>query len=116
MIAFPVRHIASTLGAILLAAGAVMPVAAQDRPTPMPDLGDDTSPITLTLSDAVRVALDQNFDLQRTRLDVRNADAQVREAWGQVMPQIDVTGGYTRNVVTANPFAGSDVTGLLLRG
>jgi outer membrane protein TolC len=116
MIAFPVRHIASTLGAILLAAGAVMPVAAQDRPTPMPDLGDDTSPITLTLSDAVRVALDQNFDLQRTRLDVRNADAQVREAWGQVMPQVDVTGGYTRNVVTANPFAGSDVTGLFAGG
>jgi outer membrane protein TolC len=116
MIAFLIRHVASTLGAILLAAGAVVPAAAQDRPTTMPGLDDDTSPITLTLNDAVRVALDQNFDLQRTRLDVRNADAQVREAWGQVMPQIDVTGGYTRNVVNANPFAGSDVTGLFAGG
>ena len=104
------------LCAALLAFGGVLPAAAQNDPPPMPALDDDTSPITLTLNDAVRVALNQNFDLQRTRLDVRNADAQVREAWGQVMPQIDVTGGYTRNIVTANPFAGSDVTGLFAGG
>lgn len=117
MIAFSVRHFASIiLGAVLLAAGVVQPAIAQDNPAPMPLLDEDTSPITLTLNDAVRVALNQNFDLKRTQLDVRNADAQVREAWGQVMPQIDVTGGYTRNVVTANPFAGSDVTGLFAGG
>lgn len=74
------------------------------------------SPVSLTLDEAIQVALNQNFDLQQTRLDVRNADAQVREAWGQVLPQIDVSGGYTRNVVTANPFAGSDVTGLFAGG
>ena len=118
MIATPIRHFAGTiLCAALLALGGASPAAAQDDPPPMPSMEEDaSSPITLTLNDAVRVALNQNFDLQRTRLDVRNANAQIREAWGQVMPQIDVTGGYTRNVVTANPFAGSDVTGLFAGG
>jgi len=96
---------------------APMGTPAQSVPDPTAVLpAGSESPVSLTLDEAIQVALDQNFDLQRTRLDVRNADAQVREAWGQVMPQIDVSGGYTRNVVTANPFAGSDVTGLFAGG
>lgn len=74
------------------------------------------APLTLTLDRAVRLALGESFELKRTRLDVRNANAQVREAWGQVMPQVDASAGYTRNVLTANPFAGSDVTGLFAGG
>ncbi|MEX0747847.1 MAG: TolC family protein, partial [Rhodothermales bacterium] len=46
------------------------------------------------------------------RLDVDNANAQVREAWGQVMPQLDVQSSYTRNLKSANPFAGSEAGGL----
>lgn len=69
-------------------------------------------PVVLTLSDAVQTALDESYALQSAELDVRDADAQVREAWGNLYPSLDVTGNYTRNVVTANPFAGSDVTGL----
>ena len=46
--------------------------------------------------------------MRGARLDVRNASAQVREAWGAVMPQVDASASYTRNIVTANPFAGSD--------
>ena len=72
--------------------------------------------LTLTVDEAIRVAMANNYDLSKTRLDVRNANAQVREAWGQVLPQVDVSSGYTRNVVTANPFAGSDVTGLFAGG
>jgi outer membrane protein TolC len=67
-------------------------------------------PLTLTLTAAVRTALEQNLDLRGAQLDVRDADAQVREAWGNLYPSLDLTGSYTRNVVTANPFAGSDVT------
>ena len=69
--------------------------------------------MVLTLDRAVSVALQNNFDVRTAELDVRLADAQVREAWGSVLPQIDVTGGYTRNVITANPFAGSDITAFL---
>lgn len=73
---------------------------------------ETTSPLPLTVEAAVKTALEQNLDLQSVDLDVRNADQQIREAWGQLYPSLDLSSGYTRNVVTANPFAGSDVTGI----
>ena len=63
--------------------------------------------LTLTLDDAVRLALENNFGLQDVMLDREMANQQVQEAWGSVYPQVDATGNFTRNVVTANPFAGS---------
>lgn len=111
------RFVGMVLCTGLLTLASAFPAAAQTDPPPMPSMDEgSSSPIPLTLNEAVRIALNQNYDLRRARLDVRNADAQVREAWGSVYPQIDVTGGYTRNVVTANPFAGSDVTGLFAGG
>jgi len=106
------------LGALLSMSG--LRVAAAQSAAGLDDAGmrsakadaSEPAPLTLTLDRAVQMALGKSFELQRTRLDVRNADAQVREAWGQVLPQIDASTGYTRNVLTANPFAGSDVTGL----
>lgn len=73
-------------------------------------------PVALSLEDAIRIARSNSYDLQDARLDVRNANAQVRQTWGRVYPQVNATGGYTRNVKTANPFAGSDVTGLFAGG
>lgn len=64
--------------------------------------------LVLTVDRAVAIALQNNYDVRGSALDVRNANAQVREAWGQVLPQVVGTGSYTRNVVTANPFAGSE--------
>jgi len=87
-------------------------VAADSTDQPILRQVTDDQPATLTINDAIRVALEKNFDVQGARLDVQNADAQVREAWGQVLPQIDVNAGYTRNVLTANPFAGSDVSAI----
>ena len=95
-----------------------MPVAGmaqENAPTPTRagsgDSGPSTDdPITLTLSEAVRTALEQNLNLRAAQLDMRDANARVREAWGNLYPALDLTGSYTRNVVTANPFAGSDVT------
>lgn len=81
------------------------PVTAQLQAPP-----DD--PVTLTLDEAIQIARVHNYTVRSTRLDVENASAQVREAWGQVMPQVDLTSSYTRNVVTANPFAGSEAGGL----
>ncbi len=86
---------------------------ALDR-SPVPIASIDTAEtLSLTLQDAVRTGLEQNHDLQSAQLDVRDADAQVREAWGNLYPSLDLTGSYTRNVVTANPFAGSDAATLL---
>lgn len=67
--------------------------------------GSDT--LTLTLDEAVRLALEKNFGLQDVKLDQETADQEVREAWGNVYPQVNATANYTRNIITAPPFAGS---------
>jgi outer membrane protein TolC len=69
-------------------------------------------PVTLTLEEALQIALVNNHVLRQTRLEVDNAEAQVREAWGQVLPQVDLQSSYTRNLKSANPFAGSDAGSL----
>ncbi len=68
--------------------------------------------IALTLDEALEIARVQNYVIQSTRLDVDNAQAQVREAWAEVLPDVSLSSSYTRNVKSANPFAGSDAGGL----
>lgn len=67
--------------------------------------------VTLTLDEAIQIALVNNYTIRSTRLDVENANAQVREAWGEVMPKVDLSSSYTRNLKSANPFAGSQAGG-----
>ena len=69
-------------------------------------------PLTLTLDEALQIALVHNYAMRFERLNVEQASAQVREAWGEVWPLIDVTSSYTRNLKSANPFAGSEAGGL----
>lgn len=95
-------------GLLLIAAATAVAAPAAAQPADAPDADRDT--LVLTLDAALDVALRANHDLRRVRLDVRNAEAQVREAWGQVFPQVDGSASYTRNVLTANPFAGSDIS------
>lgn len=91
-------------------------VAAVPARAQVPQTGDvrttTADSMTLTLEEAVRVALVRNYALRDNRLDVVDADAQIRQAWGQLYPQLSASSNYTRNVLSANPFAGSDVTGL----
>lgn len=68
--------------------------------------------ITISVNEAIEIALINNYMLRRGMLDMENADAQIREAWGSVYPQVNASGSYTRNVVSPNPFAGSDAGGL----
>jgi outer membrane protein len=70
-------------------------------------------PLVLTLREAVQTALRRNPDVRGAQLDIENAEARVQEAWGNLWPSLDLTGSYTRNVVTANPFAGSDAATLI---
>jgi outer membrane protein TolC len=51
---------------------------------------------TLTLEQAVTIAMEKNSALQEARLDVERADARVKEAWGYALPSIDISGNYTR--------------------
>lgn len=93
--------------------------SGSDPDDPAPDTSGLTeasrsgAPQVLSLRDAVQIALRENYDLRRAELDVRTARAQVKEARGSVYPRVDVSGSYTRNIVQANPFAGSDVSSFL---
>ncbi len=98
-----------TILCALLPAVLCLPARAQMMPLPLEGRGE---PITITLDEAVQIALLGNYTVRNTRLDVENAEAQVRQAWGQVMPNVNLSSSFTRNVVSANPFAGSAAGGL----
>ena len=63
--------------------------------------------LTVTLSDAVQIALLNNYALQGSRLDVAEAEQAVRAQASILYPQIAGRSNYTRHIRTANPFAGS---------
>jgi outer membrane protein len=52
----------------------------------------------ITLEDAVALALESNRELEAARLELAKAGGQVREAWGNVFPRVNVVTNYTRNV------------------
>ena len=54
--------------------------------------------VVLTLDSAVALALGQNRDVMIAEQDRYRADAQVNEAWSGALPQLSLTGTYTRNV------------------
>ncbi len=93
---------------LLLAA----PAAAQAPDSTLLRPAAERSVLSLSLDEAIQIALARAYGVRTAELDVADAQAQIREAWGQVLPSVDVSSSYTRNVVTANPFAGSDAGGL----
>lgn len=82
---------------------------AQDLET---QVSGDEGHISITVEEAIQIALVNNHMLRRGLLDIEFADSQIREAWGSVYPQVNTSGEYTRNLRTPNPFAGSDAGGL----
>jgi outer membrane protein TolC len=59
---------------------------------------------TYSLENAISVALSSNRDLQESQLSLAQADEQVREAWGSLLPQVDGTVGYQRNLAIQEVF------------
>ncbi|MDX9758362.1 MAG: TolC family protein [Bacteroidota bacterium] len=51
---------------------------------------------TLTLEDAIGIAVDRNRTLETARLEMDKADYQVREAVGTALPNISANGTYSR--------------------
>lgn len=91
---------------LLLAIWAVV----SDTPTAQAQQMQD--PLVLTLDEAIQMALVQNFALQNARLDQEDALSQIKGGWAELFPKVDLNSSYTRNVKSANPFAGSDAGGL----
>ncbi len=101
----PLRRRAWSLWTLACAAVVCLiaqPTAAQSGP----------QPVGLTLDEAIEIALIRNYMVRTVRLDVDEASALVKEGWGQVFPQVSFNTSYTRNLKTANPFAGSQAGGL----
>jgi outer membrane protein TolC len=63
--------------------------------------------ISISLQQAVQIAQEHNYALRNNQLDVQDADLQVDQTWGRVMPQVSFSSSYQRNLRTSNPFAGS---------
>lgn len=53
---------------------------------------------TLSIRDAVHIAIKQNKDLEVARLGIQKADAQVLEARGNALPSLNVGAQYNRNI------------------
>jgi outer membrane protein len=63
---------------------------------PAPLTGQISEPKTLTLEQAVQIAVERNQELAAARLEIQKSDAQVREAYGYAMPSLDLSSRYTR--------------------
>ncbi len=99
---FPVRVVC--LSAVLICMTALGQAGHADA---LARYSEDSDTLTLSLDEAVHIALENNFGMREALLDRDMAREQVREAWGNVYPHVNAMGNYTRNLVTANPFAGS---------
>jgi len=56
------------------------------------------STLVLTLSKSITIALEYNRDIQLSKQDILNSQAQIDEAYSNVWPTINVNGSYNRNI------------------
>ena len=104
--------ISLVLGALLLAFLLARPLAGQGLPgrpagpdgTGWEGTEGETRVVTLSMGEAVRTALRQSLDIQDAYLALEEANERVSEAWSGVMPSIDFSGTYTRNIAPAVSF------------
>ena len=64
-------------------------------------------PVSLTVEEAVEIALVRNYALQRALLNAEGAEAQADQARAAILPSVTSQSSYTRNVATPSPFAGT---------
>jgi outer membrane protein TolC len=86
-----------------LAALALSTGAALGQEVPEEDCEEEARQ-TLSLVDAVGIALRQSRDIEDAELDLEIAQEQVRDAWAGVLPKLDGSAQYTRNVKPAVSF------------
>jgi len=98
----PRKALAAILTLTLVITGhvGVSEVAAQTPTSPTAGGGQ----VSLTLDQAVAIAIDENRDLTRARLAAREAEGMVSEAWGSVYPRVDFSTSYVRNLSPAVSF------------
>jgi outer membrane protein TolC len=60
--------------------------------------GSSVGGLKVSLSDAITMALQKNKDILISNQDLAKSEAQISEAYGNAMPQVNFTGNYTRNI------------------
>lgn len=61
-------------------------------------LAQEKESLTLTLTDAIGMALEKNWDIKIANQDVLKAEEQINEAYANAFPRIDLTGRYIRYI------------------
>ena len=112
----PARAAAALVGWLLVALA--VPASAQPGRDSAYVVGQyvPAAPVTLTLDQAIEIALERAYAIRLAGLDVETARSQVAQAYGGLFPRVDASSGYTRNVVQANPFAGTSVASIFSGG
>jgi outer membrane protein TolC len=82
------------------------PVSARSEPA-----SARSEPVTLSMREAVGIALRQSLDIQDAYLALEEANERVSEAWSSAMPSVDFTGSYTRNIAPMVSFLPAEIFG-----
>ena len=85
--------------ALLLAALAALSGPAGAQPMP-------PEPLTLTMEQAIDLALKENIDVALAELDLRFFQSRYRQVLGAAVPDLTLSGSYTRNVKKPVAFFG----------
>jgi outer membrane protein TolC len=88
---------------LFLALALAVPAVAQEP----------AAPVTLTLTDALKRALEANPAIARSRADIAASQALTRVTLSSILPQIGLQGNYTRNSDEVTFGSGSDARTIL---
>ncbi len=78
---------------------------------------DSKDTLSLTLNQAIAIALEKNWDIQIANEDIKKAEEQISEAYANAFPRLEFNGRYIRNIKFPvlfippnNPFNPTDQT------
>lgn len=99
----------STVETTLLAVGLTVAMPATAVAQDVPPAALDPTPVdavvtTFPLDRAVEIALRNNRELRVAELDLATAEKQVGEAYGSLLPEIDGSASYQRNLTVPETF------------
>ncbi|MEW6196349.1 MAG: TolC family protein [Bacteroidota bacterium] len=59
---------------------------------------DQNAPFVISLDDAIKLALEKNWDVKLSEKDILRADEQISEAYANAFPRLEFNGRYVRNI------------------
>lgn len=83
------------LSAVLVMGVSISTLYGQNIKSPSDSLRINKS---ITITQAIQIALANNTQVKRSLLAIKDADQQVRTAWSEVLPEITASANYTRNL------------------